>query len=146
MIMSNVIRFRRNGLAHKISPQDVKQRLLNPSKDLDLKKADQILGVFFDNLSQEEIIELARVATLEALEADARYKKTNNATKQILHLLGRFLDRRSKEEWKKYNDSMTLDSEAAAKARAFEEAKDVLPEIAGTTFATVFANNKEVQP
>ncbi len=45
--MSNVIRFRRNGLAHKISPQDVKQRLLNPSKDLDLKKADQILGVFF---------------------------------------------------------------------------------------------------
>ncbi|WP_149945326.1 hypothetical protein [Acinetobacter baumannii] len=113
---------------------------------IDLKKADQILGVFFDNLSQEEIIELARVATLEALEADARYKKTNNATKQILHLLGRFLDRRSKEEWKKYNDSMTLDSEAAAKARAFEEAKDVLPEIAGTTFATVFANNKEVQP
>ncbi|MGQ1231300.1 hypothetical protein ACT4ZY_13835 [Acinetobacter baumannii] len=144
--MSNVIRFRRNGLAHKISPQDVKQRLLNPSKDLDLKKADQILGVFFDNLSQEEIIELARVATLEALEADARYKKTNSATKQILHLLGGFLDRRSKEEWKKYNDSMTLDSEAAAKARAFEEAKDVLPEIAGTTFATVFANNKEVQP
>lgn len=97
-------------------------------------------------MSQEEIIELARVATLEALEADARYKKTNNATKQILHLLGRFLDRRSKEEWKKYNDSMTLDSEAAAKARAFEEAKDVLPEIVGTTFATVFANNKEVQP
>ncbi|HHP4809343.1 TPA: hypothetical protein ACSBZ0_001662 [Acinetobacter baumannii] len=137
--MNNVIRFRRNGLAHKISPQDVKQRLLNPSKDLDLKKADQILGVFFDNLSQEEIIELARVATLEALEADARYKKTNSATKQILHLLGGFLDRRSKEEWKKYNDSMTLDSEAAAKARAFEEAKDVLPEIAGTTFATVFA-------
>ncbi|EPF6070531.1 hypothetical protein J671_2294 [Acinetobacter sp. 1130196] len=144
--MNNVIRFRRNRLAHKISPQDVKQRLLNPSKDLDLKKADQILGVFFDNLSQEEIIELARVATLEALEADARYKKTNSATKQILHLLGGFLDRRSKEEWKKYNDSMTLDSEAAAKARAFEEAKDVLPEIAGTTFATVFANNKEVQP
>ncbi|HCT9558640.1 TPA: hypothetical protein OVL15_001838 [Acinetobacter baumannii] len=144
--MSNVIRFRRNGLAHKISPQDVKQRLLNPSKDLDLKKADQILGVFFDNLSQEEIIELARVATLEALEADARYKKTNSATKQILHLLGGFLDRRSKEEWKKYNDSMFLDSEAAAKANAFKEAKDVLPEIAGTTFATVFANNKEVQP
>lgn len=144
--MNNVIRFRRNRLAHKISPQDVKQRLLNPSKDLDLKKADQILGVFFDNLSQEEIIELARVAALEALEADARYKKTNSATKQILHLLGGFLDRRSKEEWKKYNDSMTLDSEAAAKARAFEEAKDVLPEIAGTTFATVFANNKEVQP
>ncbi|MDC5507329.1 hypothetical protein OHX03_16345 [Acinetobacter baumannii] len=90
-------------------------------------------------MSQEEIIELARVATLEALEADARYKKTNSATKQILHLLGGFLDRRSKEEWKKYNDSMHLDSEAAAKARAFEEAKDVLPEIAGTTFATVFA-------
>ena len=29
VIMSNVIRFRRNGLAHKISPQDVKQRLIN---------------------------------------------------------------------------------------------------------------------
>ena len=41
--MSNVIRFRRNGLAHKISPQDVKQRLINPSKDVELKKADQIL-------------------------------------------------------------------------------------------------------
>ena len=36
--MSNVIRFRRNGLAHKISPQDVKQRLINPSKDVELKQ------------------------------------------------------------------------------------------------------------
>ncbi|MFS4051013.1 hypothetical protein ACNKGM_15425 [Acinetobacter baumannii] len=137
--MSNVIRFRRNGLAHKISPQDVKQRLINPSKDVDLKKADQLLGIDFEELPHDELLELARVATIDLLETDARYKKTNNATKQILHLLGRFLDRRSKEEWKKYNDSMTLDSEAAAKARAFEEAKDVLPEIAGTTFATVFA-------
>ncbi|HCW5856208.1 TPA: hypothetical protein OXR44_002000 [Acinetobacter baumannii] len=144
--MSNVIRFRRNGLAHKISPQDVKQRLINPSKDVELKKADQILGIDFESLPYDELLKLARAGAIDLIETDARYKKTNNATKQILHLLGRFLDRRSKEEWKKYNDSMTLDSEAAAKAHAFEEAKDVLPEIAGTTFATVFANNKEVQP
>ena len=139
MIMSNVIRFRRNGLAHKISPQDVKQRLINPSKDVDLKKADQIIGIDFESLPHDELLKLARAGAIDLIETDARYKKTNSATKQILHLLGGFLDRRSKEEWKKYNDSMTLDSEAAAKARAFEEAKDVLPEIAGTTFATVFA-------
>lgn len=137
--MNNVIRFRRNGLAHKISPQDVKQRLINPSKDVELKKADQLLGIDFESLPHDELLKLARAGAIDLIEIDARYKKTNNATKQILHLLGRFLDRRSKEEWKRYNDSMTLDSEAAAKARAFEEAKDVLPEIAGTTFATVFA-------
>lgn len=90
-------------------------------------------------MPHDELLKLARAGAIDLIETDARYKKTNNATKQILHLLGRFLDRRSKEEWKKYNDSMTLDSEAAAKARAFEEAKDVLLEIAGTTFATVFA-------
>ncbi|MCA4378889.1 hypothetical protein LDY05_17700 [Acinetobacter baumannii] len=144
--MNNVIRFRRNGLAHKISPQDVKQRLINPSKDVELKKADQLLGIDFESLPHDELLKLARAGAIDLIETDARYKKTYSATKQILHLLGGFLDRRSKEEWKKYNDSMTLDSEAAAKARAFEEAKDVLPEIAGTTFATVFANNKEVQP
>ncbi|EXW48051.1 hypothetical protein J902_0659 [Acinetobacter baumannii 44857_9] len=138
--MSNVIRFRRNGLAYKISPQDVKQRLINPSKDVDLKKADQILGIDFESLPHDELLKLARAGAIDLIETDARYKKTNNATKQILHLLGRFrVLFRSKEEWKKYNDSMTLDSEAAAKARAFEEAKDVLLEIAGTTFATVFA-------
>lgn len=136
--MNNVIRFRRNGLAHKISPQDVKQRLINPSKDVELKKVDQLLGIDFESLPHDELLKLARAGAIDLIETDARYKKTSSATKQILHLLGGFLDRRSKEEWKKYNDSMTLDSEAAAKARAFEEAKDVLPEIAGTTFATVF--------
>ncbi|WP_119689235.1 hypothetical protein [Acinetobacter nosocomialis] len=136
--MSNVIRFRRNGLAHKISPQDVKQRLIKPSKDLDLKKADQILGIDFESLPHDELLKLARAGAIDLIETDARYKKTISVTKQIVHLLRGFLERRSKEEWKKYNDSMTIDSEAAAKARAFEEAKDVLPDIAGTTFATVF--------
>ncbi|WP_038338972.1 hypothetical protein [Acinetobacter baumannii] len=144
--MSNVIRFRRNGLAHKISPQDVKQRLINPSKDVDLKKADQIIGIDFESLPYDELLKLARAGAIDLIETDARYKKTNNATKQILHLLGRFLDRRSKEEWKKYNDSMTLDSEAAARAIAFEEANNILPELAGSTFANVFANKNEVQP
>ncbi|MDR8320448.1 hypothetical protein FPK67_21730, partial [Acinetobacter baumannii] len=58
--MSNVIRFRRNGLAHKISPQDVKQRLINPSKDVDLKKADQIIGIDFESLPHDELLKLAR--------------------------------------------------------------------------------------
>ncbi|MDV8151949.1 hypothetical protein R5L37_09250 [Acinetobacter pittii] len=137
--MSNVIRFRQNGLAYKISPQDVKQRLINPSKDVDLKKADQLLGIDFEELPHDELLKLARVATIDLLETDARYKKTNSATKQIIRLLSSFLERRSKEEWKKYNDSLTMNQEAAGKARGFEEVKDILPEIAGTTFATVFA-------
>lgn len=136
--MNNVIRFRRNGLAHKISPQDVKQRLINPSKDVELKKADQLLGIDFESLPHDELLKLARVGAIDLIETDARYKKTLSATKQIIHLLSGFLERRSKEERKKYDDSMTLDSEAAAKAHAFDEAKDILPEIAGTTFATVF--------
>lgn len=144
--MSNAIRFRRNGLTHKISPLDVKQRLLNPSKDINLKKADQLLEIDFDELLYDDLLDLARAATIDLLETDARYKKTNSATRQIVHLFVAFLERRYEEEWKKYNNSVPMDLEAAAKARAFEEAKDVLPEIAGTTFATVFANNKEVQP
>lgn len=143
--MSNVIRFRRNGLAHKISPQDVKQRLINPSKDVDLKKADQLLEIDFEDLPYDELLDLARVATIDLLETDARYKKSNSAIKQIIHLLGSFLERRSKEEWKKYHDSMTLDLQAAARAIAFEEANNILPEIAGSTFANVFADNKEVK-
>ncbi|MBJ3829818.1 hypothetical protein JGA56_16370 [Acinetobacter baumannii] len=137
--MSNVIRFRQNGLAYKISPQDVKQRLINPSKDVDLKKADQLLGIDFESLPHDELLKLARAGAIDLIETDARYKKTNSAIKQIIHLLGNFLERRSKEEWKKYNDSMTLDLQAAARAIAFEEANNILPEIAGTTFATVFA-------
>ncbi|EPQ1202722.1 hypothetical protein MZL57_000739 [Acinetobacter baumannii] len=143
--MSNVIRFRQNGLAYKISPQDVKQRLINPNKDVDLKKADQLLGIDFESLPHDELLKLARVATIDLLETDARYKKTNSAIKQIIHLLGNFLERRSKEEWKKYHDSMTLDLQAAARAIAFEEANNILPEIAGSTFANVFADNKEVK-
>ncbi|WP_284074011.1 hypothetical protein [Acinetobacter nosocomialis] len=143
--MSNVIRFRRNGLAHKISPQDVKQRLITPSKDLDLKKADQLLGIDFQSLPHEQLLKLVRVATIDLLETDARYKKTSSAVKQIIHLLGNFFERRSKEEWKKYHDSMTLDLHAAARAIAFEEANNILPELAGSTFANVFADNKEVQ-
>lgn len=73
--MSNVIRFRRNGLAHKISPQDVKQRLISPSKDLDLKKADQLLEIDFEDLPYDQLLDLARVATIDLLETDARYKK-----------------------------------------------------------------------
>ncbi|EXT39432.1 hypothetical protein J809_2109 [Acinetobacter sp. 25977_6] len=144
--MSNVIRFRRNGLAHKISPQDVKQRLISPSKDLDLKKADQLLEIDFEDLPYDQLLDLARVATIDLLETDARYKKTSSAIKQIIHLLGSFLERRSKEEWKKYHDSMTLDMQAAARAIAFEEANNILPELAGSTFANVFANKNEVRP
>ncbi|HDI2932293.1 TPA: hypothetical protein PKT69_000163 [Acinetobacter baumannii] len=143
--MSNVIRFRRNGLAHWISPQDVKQRLINPSLDLDLKKADQLLGIDLNDLPHDELLKLARVATIDLLETDARYKKTNSATRQIIHLLGGFLERRYEEEWKKYNNSTPLDLEAAAKACAFKEARNILPEVAGTTFSNVFADNKEVQ-
>lgn len=144
--MSNVIRFRRNGLAHKISPQDVKQRLISPSKDLDLKKADQLLEIDFEDLPYDQLLDLARVATIDLLETDARYKKTSSAIKQIIHLLGSFLERRSKEEWKKYHDSMTLDMQAAARAIAFEGANNILPELAGSTFANVFAYKNEVQP
>lgn len=143
--MSNVIRFRRNGLAHKISPQDVKQRLITPSKDLDLKKADQLLEIDFEDLPYDELLDLARVATIDLLETDARYKKTSSATKQIIHLLGAFLDRRYEEEWKRYNNSIPMDLEAAAKACAFKETHNILPEITGSTFANVFADNKEVQ-
>ncbi|MBO1279739.1 hypothetical protein [Acinetobacter nosocomialis] len=143
--MNNAILPRRNGLAIKISPQDVKQRLTNPSKDLDLKKADQLLGVDFKNLPHDQLLKLVRVATIDLLETDARYKKTSSAVKQIIHLLGNFLERRSKEEWKKYHDSLTLDMQAAARALAFEEANNILPELAGSTFANVFANNNEVQ-
>ncbi|MFX8085924.1 hypothetical protein ABTK81_15365 [Acinetobacter baumannii] len=144
--MSNVIRFRRNGLAHKISPLDVKQRLLNPSKDINLKKADQLLEIDFDELLYDDLLDLARAATIDLLETDARYKKTNSATRQIVHLFVAFLERRYEEEWKKYNNSVPMDLEAAAKARAFKEARNTLPEITGSTFANVFANNKEVQP
>ncbi|EOZ8549105.1 hypothetical protein ACQWSH_001583 [Acinetobacter baumannii] len=144
--MSNVIRFRRNGLAHKISPQDVKQRLINPSKDIELKKADQILGIDFESLPYDELLKLARAGAIDLIETDARYKKTNSATRQIVHLFVAFLERRYEEEWKKYNDSVPMDLEAAAKACAFKEARNTLPEIAGSTFANVFANNKEVQP
>ncbi|MFX6398217.1 hypothetical protein ABTG12_17330 [Acinetobacter baumannii] len=143
--MSNVIRFRQNGLAYKISPQDVKQRLINPSKDVDLKKADQLLGIDFESLPHDELLKLARAGAIDLIETDARYKKTNSATKQIIRLLSSFLERRSKEEWKKYHDSMTLDLQAAARAIAFEEANNILPEIAGSTFANVFADNKEVK-
>lgn len=144
--MSNAIRFRRNGLTHKISPLVVKQRLLNPSKDINLKKADQLLEIDFDELLYDDLLDLARAATIDLLETDARYKKTNSATRQIVHLFVAFLERRYEEEWKKYNDSVPMDLEAAAKACAFKEARNTLPEITGSTFANVFANNNEVQP
>lgn len=135
MIMNNAILPRRNGLAIKISPQDIKQRIINLSNDVGLNKVDQLLGIDFESLPQDELLRLARSSAIELLNSEARH----SATKQSIELVSSFLKRRSKEEWKKYNDSMFLDSEAAAKANAFKEAKDVLPEIAGTTFTTVFA-------
>ncbi|EMI9068633.1 hypothetical protein RPU02_000263 [Acinetobacter baumannii] len=134
--MNNVIVIfpRRNGLSHKVSLQDVKQRLINLTSDVELKKVDQIIGIDFESLPHDELIKLARSGATELLNSEVRH----SLTKQSIELVSSFLQRRSKEEWKKYNDSMNLNSEAAAKARAFEEAKDILPEIAGTTFATEF--------
>ncbi|HDI2994730.1 TPA: hypothetical protein ACLHMH_001399 [Acinetobacter baumannii] len=68
--MSNAIRFRRNGLTHKISPLDVKQRLLNPSKDINLKKADQLLEIDFDELLYDDLLDLARAAALLIAEIE----------------------------------------------------------------------------
>lgn len=125
---------RRNGLSRKVSLQEVKQRLINLTNDVELKKVDQILGIDFESFPHDELIKLARSGATELLNSEARH----SLTKQSIELVSSFLQRRSKEEWKKYNDSMTFDFEAAAKARAFEEAKDILPKIAGTTLATEF--------
>ncbi|HFF8933791.1 hypothetical protein [Acinetobacter baumannii] len=114
----------RNGLSHKVSLQDVKQRLINLTSDVELKKVDQMLGIDFESLPHDELIKLARSGVIELINSEARH----SLTKQSIGLVNSFLKRRSKEEWKKYNDSMTFDLEAAAKARAFEEAKDILPE------------------
>ncbi|HHP6393983.1 hypothetical protein PCA27_12270 [Acinetobacter baumannii] len=123
---------RRNGLSHKVSLQDVKQRLINLTSDVELKKVDQILGIDFESLPHDELIKLARAGAIELLNSEARH----SLTKQSIELVSSFLQRRSKEEWKKYNDSMTFDLEAAAKARAFEEANNIMPENA---FSPVFA-------
>lgn len=133
MIMNNVIVIfpRRNGLSHKVSLQEVKQRLINLTSDVELKKVDQILGIDFESLPHDELIKMARSGAIELLNSEARH----SLTKQSIELVSSILQRRSKEEWKKYNDSMTFDLEAAAKARAFEEAKDILPK---NTFAPVF--------
>lgn len=133
MIMNNVIVIfpRRNGLSHKVSLQEVKQRLINLTSDVELKKVDQILGIDFESLPHDELIKLARSGAIELLNSEVRH----SLTKQSIELVSSFLQRRSKEEWKKYNDSMTFDLEAAAKARAFEEAKDILPK---NTFTTLF--------
>ncbi|HHY2118543.1 TPA: hypothetical protein ACV20N_002384 [Acinetobacter baumannii] len=126
--MNNVIVIfpRRNGLSHKVSLQDVKQRLINLTSDVELKKVDQIIGIDFESLPHDELIKLARSGATELLNSEVRH----SLTKQRIELVSSFLQRRSKEEWKKYNDSMTFDLEAAAKARAFEEANDILPEVA----------------
>ncbi|HHB1489926.1 TPA: hypothetical protein ACN97X_002568 [Acinetobacter baumannii] len=131
--MNNVIVIfpRRNGLSHKVSLQEVKQRLINLTSDVELKKVDQILGIDFESLPHDELIKLARSGAIELLNSEVRH----SLTKQSIELVSSFLQRRSKEEWKKYNDSMTFDLEAAAKARAFEEAKDILPK---NTFTTLF--------
>lgn len=133
MIMNNVIVIfpRRNGLSHKVSLQEVKQRLINLTSDVELKKVDQILGIDFESLPHDELIKMARSGAIELLNSEARH----SLTKQSIELVSSILQRRSKEEWKKYKDSMTFDLEAAAKARAFEEAKDILPK---NTFAPVF--------
>ncbi|WP_198077836.1 hypothetical protein [Acinetobacter calcoaceticus] len=122
---------RRHGLSHKVSLQDVKKRLINLTSDVELKKVDQILGIDFESLPHDDLIKLARSGAIEFLNSEARH----SLTKQSIELVSSFLQRRSKEEWKKYNDSMTFDLEAAAKARAFEEANDILPE---NTFTPVF--------
>ncbi|WP_336010188.1 hypothetical protein [Acinetobacter calcoaceticus] len=131
--MNNIIEFTKQQKQEKVPTFSFNPT--EPNIKPYLMSADQLVSYDIDALSIDELREHARYSIIMAYRTHISRAQENNTFKQVIRLINAFLDRRYKEELTKYCLSGNVDITSQAKALAFDEALNVLPDIAGTIIA-----------